>query len=111
MFKKFPNGLRSKIFAAAEGKLVYFPKNKKKTQIQDQQNVLTRYAQSKKSYNQIGDEVGVSKVRIFQIIDHERKSFSRERIIYWKSKGLSLREIARLFKKSHERVRQVFEKR
>jgi len=67
--------------------------------------VLIKYAQSKKSYGQIGDEFGVSKVRIFQIVSKERKRFSKERVEYWKNRGLSLREIARLFKKSHETVR------
>jgi DNA-binding CsgD family transcriptional regulator len=66
---------------------------------------LIKYAKSKKSYSQIGDDLGVSKVRIFQIIDQERKRFSKERVEYWKNQGLSLREIARLFKKAHERVR------
>ena len=106
VFKDFPDDVKSKIFAVAEGKLVYFPKNQNKKQIQDQKEVLIRYAQSKKSYSQIGDEYGVSKVRIFQIINQERKQFSRERVEYWKNRGLSLREIARLFRKSHERVRR-----
>lgn len=68
---------------------------------------MIKYAKSKKSYSQIGEEIGVSKVRIFQIIDQEREKFSKEKAEYWKNRGLSLREIARLFKKSHERVRQI----
>lgn len=107
MFRDFPDGQKSKIFAAAEGKLVYFPKNQNKKQIIDREKVLLRYAQSQKSYNQIGDESGVSKVRIFQIINQERQNFFKKRIEYWKNRGLSLREIARLFKKSHETVRQM----
>jgi len=107
VFKDFPNNIRSKIFTAAEGKLVYFPKNQNKKQVVDQEEVLIKYAQSKKSYSQLGDELDVSKVRIFQIVSHERKKFSKERVEHWRRRGLSLREIARLFKKSHERVRQV----
>lgn len=107
LFKDFPDDVKSKIFEAAQGKLVYFPKNQNKKQIQDQKEVLMKYAQLKKSYSQIGDEYGVSKVRIFQIINQERKQFSKKRVEYWKNKGLSLREIARLFKKSHERMRQI----
>ena len=107
VFRDFPNNLKSKIFAAAEGKLVYFPKNKNKKQIIDREEVLIKYAKSKKSYSQIGDDLSVSKVRIFQIVNQERRKFSKKRIEYWKKQGLSLREIARLFKKSHETVRQV----
>ncbi|MGB3479411.1 MAG: hypothetical protein WBB67_09645 [bacterium] len=108
IFKDFPDKIKSKIFAAAEGKLVYFPKNQNKKQIVDQEKVLIRYAQNdKKSYSQLGGELGVSKVRIFQIVSQERKSFSKKRIEYWKKQGLSLREIARLYKKSHEGVRQL----
>ena len=107
VFKDFPANVRAKIFAAAEGRLVYFPKNQNKKQIVDQKEVLIKYAQSKKSYSQIGDELGISKVRVFQIINKERKRFLEERIEYWKNQGLSLREIARLFNKSHERVRQI----
>ena len=68
---------------------------------------MIKYPKSKRLYSQIGDDLGVSKVRIFQIVDQERKIFSKERVEYWKKQGLSLREIARLFKKSHERVRQL----
>jgi DNA-directed RNA polymerase sigma subunit (sigma70/sigma32) len=107
IFKDFPDNIKFKIFAAAEGKLVYFPKNQNKKQIINQEEVLIKYAQGKKSYNQIGEELDVSKVRVFQIVDQERKRFSKERIEYWKNRGLSLREIAKLFKKSHERVRQI----
>lgn len=108
VFKDFPDEIKSKIFEAAEGKLVYFPKIQNKRQF-NKEDVLVKYIKSKKSYNQIGEELGVSKIRIFQIVDQERKRFSKERIEYWKSQGLSLREIARLFKKSHERVRQIVE--
>ncbi len=111
VFKDFSDDIKNKIFEAAAGKLVYFPKIQNKKRFNNKEEVLIKYAQSKKSYSQIGDELGVSKVRIFQIIDQERKQFSKERVEYWKSRGLSLREIARLFKKSHERMRQITEKR
>ncbi|MBA7525565.1 hypothetical protein ES705_17717 [subsurface metagenome] len=106
IFKDFPDDFKSKIFAAAQGKLIYFPKIQNKRQFNNKEEVLIIYAKSKKSYSQIGDEFGVSKVRIFQIINQERKRFSREKIEYWKSRGLSLRDVARLFKKSHENIRQ-----
>ncbi len=69
VFKNFPEDLKSKIFAVAEGKLVYFPRNHNRKRIIDSDNVLIRYSTSKKSFSQIGDELGVTKVRIFQIID------------------------------------------
>ena len=106
IFKDFSDNIKSKIFAAAEGKLVYFPKNKNKKSL-NQEQVLIQYVQGKKTYNQIGEELGISKVRICQIINQERKRFSKERVGYWKSQGLSLREIAKLYKKSHEAIRQI----
>lgn len=107
VFKDFPDDFKLKIFEAAQGKLVYFPKIQNKRQFNNKEEVLIKYTKSKKSYSQLGEELGVSKVRIFQIIDQERKQFSKERVEYWKSRGLSLRDIARLFKKSHERMRQI----
>lgn len=107
VFKDFPNDIKTKIFAAAEGKLVYFPKNKNKKSL-DQKQVLLKYAKSRNSYEKIGSELGVSKVRIFQIVNQERNRFSKERIEFWRGRGLSLRGIAKLFKKSHETVRQMF---
>lgn len=106
IFKDFPDNIKSKIFAAAEGKLVYFPKNKNKKSL-NQEQVLIKYAKSRDSYEKIGSELGVSKVRIFQVIKQERLRLSKERVEYWKDRGLSLREIAKLYKKSHERVRQI----
>jgi predicted DNA-binding protein YlxM (UPF0122 family) len=106
IFKDFPDKIKSEIFAAAEGKLVYFPKNQNKKQAIDKKEVLMRYAQSEKSYSQIGNELGISKVRVFQIVKQERQEFSKEKIGYWKKQGLSLREITKLFKKSHGNVKQ-----
>lgn len=108
IFKDFPQNIKSEIFAAAAGMLVYFPKNKDERVVINKEQVLIQYAKSKKTYNQIGNKLGVSKVRICQIVGQERIEFSKEKIEYWKRKGLSLRDIARLFKKSHERVRQMF---
>lgn len=107
IFKDFPDNIKTKIFEAAQGKLVYFPKNQNKKQINNKEEVLIKYAKSKRSYSQIGDDLGVSKVRIFQIVDQERKQFSKERVKYWQNQGLSSREIARLFKKSHETIRLI----
>ncbi len=105
VFKDLPDDVKDTVFKTAAGKLIYFPKNQDKKQIIDKQEVLIRYAKSKKSYNQIGKELSVTKVRIFQIVNEERGNFSKERVGYWKDQGLSLREIARLYKKSHETVR------
>src|SRR4030042_5265196 len=104
VFGSFPDEIKSKIFAVAEGKLVYFPKNHNKKRTINQESALIRYAKSKKSYSQIGRELGVSKVRIFQIVNQERQNFSKERIEYWKEQGLSLKEITKLFKKFHEPI-------
>ena len=87
VFKDFSSDVKSKIFAVAEGKLVYFLKNHNKKQIIDQEKVLLKYAQSPKSYSQIGDDSAVSKVRIFQIVNQERRKFSKKRVRYWRSKN------------------------
>jgi predicted DNA-binding protein YlxM (UPF0122 family) len=107
VFKDFSSDVKSKIFEAAQGKLVYFPKIQNKRQFNNKEEVLIKYAKNRKSYSQIGDELGVSKVRICQIVNQERKQLSNERIKYWGNKGLSLREIAKLYKKSHEAIRQI----
>jgi Mor family transcriptional regulator len=104
IFRDFPNDLKSKIFAVAAGKLIYFPKIKSNQRRLDQEKVLIKYASGKNSYGELGEELGVSKVRICQIVNQERTQFSR--VEHWKNKGLSLREIARLYKKSHEKIRQ-----
>ncbi|MGB3341277.1 MAG: hypothetical protein WBB37_07345 [bacterium] len=106
IFKDLSDNLKTKIFDIAAGKLVYFPKNHNKKRIINPDEVLIQYAQSKKSYRQIGDDLGVSKVRIFQIVKQERTNLSKGRVKYWEEQGLSLREIARLYKKSHEAVRR-----
>ncbi|GAH64377.1 unnamed protein product, partial [marine sediment metagenome] len=79
VFKDFPDDIKNKIFEVAAGKLVYFSKIQNKKRFNNKEEVLIKYAKSKKSYSKIGEELGVSKVRIFQIIDQERKTFSRER--------------------------------
>lgn len=38
-----------------------------------------------------------------------KKKFSEKRAECWWSQGLSLRDIARFFKKSHERMQQIIE--
>lgn len=105
VFREFPKDLKTKIFDTAAGKLVYFPKKNIKKAPIDSEIVLIQYAKNNKSYSQIGNKLNVSKVRICQIINRERKNFSKDRVEYWLKQDLSLREIARLFKKSHETVR------
>ena len=110
LFKDIPVKVRSKIFAIAEGKLVYFAKSNKNKKFVNQEDVIKKYAQERKSYKQTGNELGVSKARICQIVQQERQKFLKKRIEYWNDKGLSLRDIARLFKKSHETIRQYSSK-
>jgi 5-bromo-4-chloroindolyl phosphate hydrolysis protein len=110
VFKDIPSDIRTRIFAIARGKLVYFPKNSSNKKITNLEGLLIKYAKNKNSYNQMGEQFGVSKVRIYHIVNQERERFSRERIEYWKNLGLSLKEIGRLFKKSPERVRQIQQK-
>ena len=104
IFKNFPDDQKSKIFTAAEGKLIYFPKNKAKNQSINIDQVEIEYSKGK-SYKKIAEALGMNAMRICRIIGQERIKFSKERIEYWKQQGLSLREIARLYKKSHEAIR------
>ena len=84
IFKDLPDDLKSTIFEIAAGKLIYFPKNQTKNRVINPKDVLFKYAKSKKSYSKIGEEVGVTKVRIFQIIKKERGEFSKQRVEYWR---------------------------
>ncbi len=104
IFKDLPEETRDQIFKIAAGKLVYFPANQEKMVI-DRDQVCIKYAAAKRSYEDIGEEYGLSKMRICQIIKEERARYSDERIKYWKGQGMSLRGIAKLYKKSHEAVR------
>lgn len=110
IFRDFPDDVRLKIFKAAEGKLVYFPKSKDGSQKIESAKVILDYAVKGKSYDKIAEEINTNKMRICRIVNYERKQFSKERIEYWKSRGLSLRDIARLYKRSHEAVRQGLSK-
>jgi len=106
IFKDLPEDTRYQIFKIAAGKLVYFPVDQEKTVI-DRDQICIKYAAAKRSYEDIGNEYGLSKMRICQIIKEERSRYSDERIKYWKGQGMSLRGIAKLFKKSHENIRQI----
>lgn len=104
VFKELPEDVKKKVFKIAEGKVVYFPKQNNNRKNVDRLEICENYARGD-SYSKIGDGLGLSKMRICQIVNQERQNFSKERVEHWKNRGLSLREIARLFKKSHETVR------
>jgi len=111
VFKDFDDEIKEKIFSVASGKMVYFPKNKNRRRISDIEKlvIIKMYAvDNKNSYKKIGDDWDISGMRVCQIVNDERKNFSKERIVWWRDNyGLSLREIARLFKKSYETIRQI----
>lgn len=104
VFKDLPYNTKDKLFKLAAGKVVYFPKNQNKMPM-DHEQICIKYANPKRTYDDIADEYGLSKMRICQIIKEERARYSEERVKFWKSQGISLRGIAKLFKKSHEAVR------
>ena len=104
VFKDLPDNTKDEIFKLAAGKVVYFPKNQGKTPL-DHEQICIKYANLKRTYEDIAEENGLSKMRICQIIKEERGRYSEERIKFWKNQGMSLRGIAKLFKKSHEAVR------
>lgn len=106
VFKNLPDEIKSKIFAVAQGKLVYFPKIQNKRKNIDTERVLLDYMRGK-NYREIAEESGTNIMRICRIVNAERGRFSKERVNFWKKRGLSLRGIAKLYKKSYERVRQL----
>lgn len=108
VFKDFPEERKLEIFKVAAGKLVYFPKNKNKNEKIDIEQVLIDYMRAK-NYREIAEESGTNIMRICRIVNAERKRFSKERVNFWRKRGLSLRGIAKLYKKSHEGVRQIVE--
>ena len=108
VFKDFPDEIKSKIFEAARGKLVYFPKIRDETAI-NRIKVCQEYANGK-TYREISEKENTNKVRIWRIIQEERKKLSRERIMYWQDKGLKLRQLGKLYNISSETVRQRLKK-
>ncbi|HEX7320862.1 MAG TPA: sigma factor-like helix-turn-helix DNA-binding protein [bacterium] len=104
VFKDLSDSTKDMIFKLAAGKVVYFPKNQDKMPL-DHDQICIKYANPNRSYEDIGEEYGLSKMRICQIIKEERRRYSEERVKYWKGQGMSLRGIAKLFKRSHEAVR------
>ena len=108
VFKDLPDEIKSKIFAVAQGKLVYFPKIQNKSQNIDTERVLIDYLK-RKTYKEIAEELGTNIMCICRIINKEREMLSAERIKFWRDKGLVYRELSRLYKISHEAIRQVVE--
>ncbi len=104
VFKDLPQEIRDQIFKIAAGMTVYFPVDQNRVSV-DREQICIKYAAPKRSYEDVGQEYGLSKMRICQIIKEERTRYSDERIKFWKDQGMSLRGIAKLFKKSHEAIR------
>lgn len=98
VFKDLPQETRAQIFMIAAGLTVYFPVDQNRVSV-DREQICIKYASPKRSYEDIGQEYGLSKMRICQIIKEERARYSDERIKFWKDQGISLRGIAKLFKK------------
>lgn len=108
VFKNLPDEIKSKIFAVAQGKLVYFLKIQNKRQNIDTERVLIDYIKGK-TYKEIAEDLGINIMRICRVINKERGMLSAERIEFWRDKGLVYRELSRLYKISHEMIRQVVE--
>lgn len=104
VFSDLPQETRDQLFKIAAGQMVYFPVNQNRMSV-DKEQICIKYAAAKRSYEDIGEEYGLSKMRVCQIIKEERVRYSDERIKFWKDQGMSLRGIAKLYKKSHEAVR------
>lgn len=109
VFRGLPEDIKSKIFEVAQGKLVYFPKIQNKRQKMDTEQVLIDYLKGK-TYKGIAEELDTNVMCICRIIKDEREKISRERIKYWHDqKGFSFHVIGeRLYKKSHEFLRQKY---
>jgi len=107
VFKEIPDKIKSKIFAAAEGKLVYFPKKNERARA-DKERVIETYLKSKGiTYKKIGEQFNLTAARICQIIREEKTVATKERIDYWhREKGISLRRLGEFYKRSAETIRQ-----
>lgn len=108
IFNKLPEHIKEQIFNIAAGKLIYFPKNPEGRIGIDKMKVLFKYIKKEDvSYNDVAKEVGISRMRVCQIVNEERERYSEERIRFWWNEGLSCRAIAKLYRKSHETIRKL----
>lgn len=105
LFKALPAAVKEKIFDIAAGKLVYFPAASQKEPV-DRVTVCEGYAKGK-SFGEVADQFRISRARAWQIVKQERAVYSKDRSRFWQERGLSLRQIARLFKKSHVAIRGI----
>jgi len=85
---------------------VYFPKNKEKHQNINAERVLIDYLKGK-TYKKIAEEIGTNVMRICRIVKDERGLLSAKRVKFWRDKGLVYRELSRLYKMTHEAIRQI----
>lgn len=102
VFKELPNEIKEQVFQMGARKLVYFPTGDPRKPV-EKTAVCKRYAEGL-SFAKAGSEFSISRERAFKIVAEERAVFSKDRTRYCRDRGLSLRQITRLFKKSHEVV-------
>lgn len=103
VFNDLPAGIKEKVFQLGAGKLVYFPSTDPRKPV-DKVAVCIRYGEGL-SFTKVGEEFGVSRERAYRIVAEERGVYSKGRAKLWRERGMSLRAIGRLFKKSHEAMR------
>ncbi len=105
VFKSLPDETKENVFQMAAGKLVYFPSANRRQPV-DRIAVCRRYAEGV-SFGGVGEEFGVSRERAYTIVAEERAAYSKASVRLRRQRGMSLRGIARLYRKSHEAVRDV----
>ena len=106
--RRFSEDELARIFRAADGKTVCFPvPETRKKALSDEQveDFLVGYARGK-AVDELAGRFGISRRRGFQVLAEERDRTGPDRVGYWLKKDLSLREVGRLMKVSHETVRK-----
>lgn len=110
--RRFSEDELARIFRAADGKTVCFPvPETRKKALSDEQveDFLVGYARGK-AVDELAGRFGISRRRGFQVLQEERvRGVEGSRVQGWKGKGLSWREIGRLYKRSHEWARGMAE--
>lgn len=100
-----------RIMTAGAGKTISFRRvQSPESRVQSselRERILTEFARGKTA-EEIAGAHGMSRRQVFYLLKKERdEGMKVERLKRWQALGLSLRELGRLFGKSHEAIRQA----
>jgi hypothetical protein len=100
-----------RVMAAGAGRTISFRRvQSPESRVQSAEvaeRMLTEFARGKTA-DEVAKKNGMSRRQVFYALKRERaEGLNAERLKSWQDRGLSLREIGRLYGKSHEAVRQA----